>query len=60
LSAGAKGVQGVGWKGVKLEDAGHYVWFTNRAEVLRDRWAWREAASWRFERRVIFLPQRIA
>jgi hypothetical protein len=24
------------WKGVKLEDAGHYVWFTNRAEVLRE------------------------
>jgi pimeloyl-ACP methyl ester carboxylesterase len=24
------------WKTVKLEDAGHYVWFTNRAEVLRE------------------------
>jgi pimeloyl-ACP methyl ester carboxylesterase len=24
------------WKGVKLEDAGHYVWFTNRDEVLRE------------------------
>lgn len=24
------------WKGVELKDAGHYVWFTNRDEVLRE------------------------